>query len=134
KTYGAFGCDGCHPTGIPCNPNQCGAQVIDANLLPNSVLNITVRSPSAPTGFGHFIIGTDYKQSYRFFTAPRFVNGADCNLNGLIYTFTSNWAYDFPTPPGGTWFDIWISVYWNCGDTGIFSCGKPCISEDIHHR
>ncbi|CAI2166072.1 15529_t:CDS:2 [Funneliformis geosporum] len=69
----------------------CGAKVVNANLLPGSILNITVSSPSPPTGLSHFTISTDYKQNYRFFEGPRFVNGGDCKVkDGIINPFTSN--------------------------------------------
>ncbi|CAG8785329.1 17207_t:CDS:1, partial [Dentiscutata erythropus] len=35
-------------------------------------------------------------------------------------------------PPKGTWFDVWISVYWDCVDQGTSRIS--CISEDIHYR
>ena len=105
-------------------------------MLAGSILNITVSSPTALAGFGHFTISTDNKQSYRFLKRPMHVNGGNCEvIDGTNNPFTSNWTYNFPTPPGGTWFDIWIAVYWHCyGKQSAWTCGKPCTSENIHHR
>ncbi|PKB92371.1 hypothetical protein RhiirA5_368459 [Rhizophagus irregularis] len=40
--------------------------------------------------------------------------------------------FGLPTPPKGTWYDIWISVYWSCGNDSGNS--RHCISEDIYYR
>ncbi|CAB5366155.1 unnamed protein product [Rhizophagus irregularis] len=86
---------GCHPSGQGCRGNGCGAKIIDANLLPNKNLNITI------------VVSRD--------NPPKFVNGHYCNKNyvGAIYDpYTSSWEYGFTTPPKGTWFDVWVAVYW----------------------
>ncbi|CAG8831420.1 42632_t:CDS:2, partial [Gigaspora margarita] len=94
---------GCHPAGRGCSDRssyKCGAQVTYANLLPNSILNITVLSPNydnkqGTSAIGYFNLHIDNKGgSYTFLTKPVWVNA----------------------PPRGTWFDIWISIYWNCED------------------
>ena len=65
-----------------------------------------------------------------------FFNGGDCDVaDGNDNPFTNKWKFDFPTPPGGTWFDIWISVYWHChGDPNSLTCSIGCTSEDIYYR
>jgi len=103
--------------------------------LAGSILNITVSSPSPPTGLGHFTISTG-RQSHRFLKKPKFINGGDCSVtDGKNNPFVSNnWKYDFPTPPIGTPFDIWIAVYWHCDGKPHNSCSVSCTSENIYYR
>uniref|UniRef100_A0A1D1YCV9 Regulatory protein CAT8 n=1 Tax=Anthurium amnicola TaxID=1678845 RepID=A0A1D1YCV9_9ARAE len=133
---------GCHPTGGGCSDRsnyKCGAQVTDANLLPNSILNMTVQSPDyddnlGTSAIGHFTMHIDnHGGSYRFLTDPIWVNGCHCSeCEKIPLQYTSQWTFDLPTPPKGTWFDIWISVYWGCLTDGTRAI--TCNSEDIHYR
>ncbi|PKC11502.1 hypothetical protein RhiirA5_354103 [Rhizophagus irregularis] len=38
--------------------------------------------------------------------------------------------FDLPTPTKGTWFDIWISIYWSCINV---SARRSCQSQDVHY-
>ena len=105
-------------------------------MLPNSVLNITVTSPVYyPAAFGHFTIRDDTGGFHRFLKDPVFVNGQVCDKVDFKKPniFTSTWRFDYPTPPIGTWFDIWISVYWDC-EFEVIGGGVYCTSEELHHR
>ncbi|EXX52713.1 uncharacterized protein OCT59_015944 [Rhizophagus irregularis] len=59
---------GCHPSGQGCRDNGCGAKIIDANLLPNKNLNITivVSGDNPVEGIGHFTMQDDTNNSWRF--------------------------------------------------------------------
>lgn len=48
--------------------------------------------------------------------------------------FTSQWTFNYPIPPGGTWFDVWISVYRNCDVPSDIGDELWCTSEYIHRR
>ncbi|CAG8553339.1 7533_t:CDS:2 [Dentiscutata erythropus] len=125
---------GCHPRGIGCSAeggkNFCGAQILDVNLLSDSTLTITVvggsvdgHENSIPHALGHLYIHDDTGNSWEFLTDPIFVNGHMCTHDDPSQqkdTFTYSSQFGFKTPPDGTWFDIWVSVYWDC-DTRFFS-------------
>ncbi|KAF0464703.1 hypothetical protein F8M41_026441 [Gigaspora margarita] len=133
---------GCHPAGRGCSDRssyKCGAQVTYANLLPNSILNITVQSPNyynkqGTSAIGHFNLHVDNKGgSYTFLTKPVWVNGCHCSkCENIPLHYNFQMPFDLPAPPRGTWFDIWISIYWNCADKSGRAVG--CNSEDIHYR
>ncbi|RIA98002.1 hypothetical protein C1645_801470 [Glomus cerebriforme] len=132
---------GCHPAGRGCYDRGnylCGAQVIYANLLPNSILNITVQSPDfedlGTSAIGHFSMHVDnHGGGYTFFDKPQWVNGCECsNCEHIPVQYTFQEEFDLPTPPKGTWFDIWISIYWGCVNDG--GRARDCISEDVHYR
>ncbi|PKB99478.1 hypothetical protein RhiirA5_400108, partial [Rhizophagus irregularis] len=133
---------GCHPAGSGCSNNsnyKCGVQVIDSNLLPNSMLNMTVQSPDMEdnlgvSAIGHFSMHVDNNGGgYKFFDKPRWVNGCGCaKCENIPLQYTIYEEFDLPTPPKGTWYDIWVSIYWTCvNDAGR---SRTCISEDIHYR
>ena len=72
---------------------------------------------------------------YRFLHDPVFVNTHHCDHTGdnELSPYFSYWNFELQVAPKNTWFDIWISVYWDCYDNeGISSV--YCTSEDIHHR
>ncbi|KAF0463791.1 hypothetical protein F8M41_026579 [Gigaspora margarita] len=135
---------GCHPVGNGCNDRsnyRCGARVVYANLIPGKRINITVESPdnhdnNGVGGLGHFTMHIDntngHGGSASFFDKPFLVNGCDCDCRNIPRQY--NWQSDFDveTPPKGTWFDVWISIYWGCFRDG----GKKmnCHSEDVHYR
>ncbi|RGB41725.1 hypothetical protein C1646_738950 [Rhizophagus diaphanus] len=132
---------GCHPSGYVCDTNsnyKCGVQVIDSNLLPNSILNMTVQSPDMKDGLGvsaigHFSMQIDNVGGYKFFSKPQWVNGCHCSeCDHIPLQYTILEKFGLSTPPKGTWYDIWISIYWSCGDD--VSRSWECISEDIHYR
>ncbi|CAG8634924.1 5482_t:CDS:2, partial [Gigaspora rosea] len=128
----------CHPSGGGCEDRsnyKCGAQVTYANLLPSSWLNITVQSPDYGVGrgtsaIGHFSMHIDNNGGgYYFFKKPIWVNGCHCgSCQNIPMSYNSQWRFDLPTPPQGTWFDIWISIYWDCLVDGRRSV--TCHSED----
>ncbi|CAG8733692.1 2120_t:CDS:1, partial [Acaulospora morrowiae] len=101
-----------------------GAEVTDANLLPNSILNITVKAPNtsvkAPDtgtgGIGHFTMSIDgLRDRIRFLKNPIWVEGCSCSkCENMPLSYTSHWAFPGPAPPKGTYFDVWIAVYWEC--------------------
>ncbi|CAB4442218.1 unnamed protein product [Rhizophagus irregularis] len=131
---------GCDIGGGPCNNRtvyKCGAQVIGANLLPNSILEMTVQSPDTDnnlgvSAIGHFTMQIDNGRGYRFLRDPEWVNGCHCNdCQNIPLNYTFQKLFDFPTPPKGTWFDIWITIYWSCLDTGLTNM---CTSEEVHYR
>ncbi|CAG8605794.1 10613_t:CDS:2 [Acaulospora morrowiae] len=113
--------------------------VVDANLLPNSLLNMTVQSPyygqgtEGTSALGHFYMHIDNKGGgYRFLKRPIWVNGCQCSsCENISSEFTSLWQFDLPTPPIGTGFDIWIAIYWDCYIGGI---AVSCKSENVHYR
>ncbi|CAG8545950.1 10837_t:CDS:2 [Gigaspora margarita] len=82
----------------------CGARVVYANLIPGKRINITVESP----------------------------DNHDNNGVGGLGHFTMHIDNTNETPPKGTWFDVWIPIYWGCFRDG----GKKmnCHSEDVHYR
>ncbi|KAF0545531.1 hypothetical protein F8M41_002242 [Gigaspora margarita] len=58
--------------------------------------------------------------------------GEPCPYQQNPYSFNW-WLYDpYLAPPKGVWFDVWISVYWDCVDNGSESI--QCLSEDLHYR
>jgi hypothetical protein len=70
-----------------------------------------------------------------FLKKPIKVNQQNCNAGtAKDNPFTSPWPFNFPTPKGGTWFDVWLTVYWNCLDADEEDCESGCISEEIHRR
>ncbi|CAB4437890.1 unnamed protein product [Rhizophagus irregularis] len=105
-------------------------------MLSNKSLSITVNNilGSHPHAFGHFTISDDAGGYYRFMKNAHFVNDCDCNDEGhnTVNPYTSNWPYTINTPPGGTWFDVWLTVYWNCefGPTSDI----PCCTSPLHYR
>jgi hypothetical protein len=127
--------------------NPCGAKVIDANLLPDKTLSLSV---TGGPGHGldgdknysvdalcHFTIQVDNGPFWRFLGDPIFYNGHSCNHEDNSFRnnpFKYTWNYDFETPPGGTWFDIWISVYWSCETARRAGGSRTCSSEDLHYR
>ncbi|GBC31780.2 hypothetical protein GLOIN_2v1778638 [Rhizophagus irregularis DAOM 181602=DAOM 197198] len=131
---------GCDPDGSPCHNRSvytCGAQVIRANLLPNSVLDMTVQSPDlhnnlGVSAIGHFTMHIDNGGGYRFLHKPEWVNNCYCDrCENIPVNYTFEKEFDLPTPPRGTWFDIWITIYWSCLDTGIT---LSCAFENVHYR
>lgn len=43
-------------------------------------------------------------------------------------------GYGFTTPPSGTWFDVWVAVYWNCFfNDHTMGESRECTSENIHY-
>ncbi|CAG8624626.1 10505_t:CDS:2 [Funneliformis caledonium] len=118
---------GCHPAGNHYEDRsnyKCGAQVVDANLLPDSILNITVRSADMYNGLGTSAIG--------HFSMHVDNNGGGCGrCQNIPLEYNFEMAFDLPTPPKGTWFDIWISIYWSCETYGL---SRGCINEDVHYR
>ncbi|CAG8670561.1 10551_t:CDS:1, partial [Acaulospora morrowiae] len=117
----------------------CGAQVTDVNLLPGSILNITVQSPdydnsAGTSAIGHFTMHADNGVYCRFLYDPIWVNGCTCeNCENIPLAYTSQWYFYRPTPPKGTYFDVWITIYWNC-DTEGGAVVADCNSEIVHHR
>jgi hypothetical protein len=100
---------------------------------------MTIKSPDmynnlGTSAIGHFSMHVDNNGGgYRFFDKPQWVNGCGCSKCDHIpleYTFQEE--FDLPTPPKGTWYDVWVSIYWSCGFNNGNS--RNCISEDIHHR
>ncbi|CAG8519548.1 18618_t:CDS:2 [Gigaspora margarita] len=100
---------------------QCGAQVTYANLLPDSKINTTVQSPDYQTNVGTSAIG--------HFSMKIDNNKGWANIP-LQYNF--QWDFDLPIPPQGTWFDVWIPIYWDCFPDGISTMSS--YSEDVHYR
>ncbi|CAB5368853.1 hypothetical protein RhiirA5_404253 [Rhizophagus irregularis] len=134
KTYG------CHPAGLyGCDKDVCKCDtfsITDANMLSNKSLSITVKSNdgSHSQAFGHFTMNDDAGGKYRFLHNPHFVNGCECKGEGpnTVDPFTSNWPYTIDTPPGGTWFDVWVTVYWKC-DFGKIG-DVDCCTTALHYR
>lgn len=100
---------------------------------------MTVQSPSMGDGLGvsaigHFSMQVDnHDGKYIFYRDPRWVNGCGCDkCTNIPLQYTINEQFDLPTPPKGTWYDIWIAIYWSCTDD--FGPSKSCISENIHYR
>ncbi|CAB5217471.1 unnamed protein product [Rhizophagus irregularis] len=58
--------------------------------------------------------------------------GSGCNNRPISNYKCGVKEFGLPTPPKGTWYDIWISVYWSCGNDSGNS--RHCISEDIYYR
>ncbi|CAG8659734.1 4899_t:CDS:2, partial [Acaulospora morrowiae] len=106
--------------------------VTDVNLLPGSILNITVESPDY--GNGHFSLQTDNGEYRRFLYDPIWVNGCTCdNCENIPLEYHSQWYFYRPTPPKGTYFDVWITIYWNCDLEGG-GIVADCNSEIVHRR
>ncbi|CAG8528780.1 hypothetical protein C2G38_2245343 [Gigaspora rosea] len=138
---------GCHPSGSGCEDRSnyfCGARVVYANLLPNSKINITVESPNyhnnlGISAIGHFTVHTDdnkegHGASDTLIYDPIFVNGCTCHgCENIPLQYNFLWNLNLEPPPKGTWFDVWISIYWNCYKDGL-SKARPCNSEDVHYR
>ncbi|KAF0561752.1 hypothetical protein F8M41_019373 [Gigaspora margarita] len=136
---------GCHPAGDYCTKYEgaCGAQILNATWTGGwnaenwlVYLHVTVSSPiSFPQAVGHFTFSDDSGHNYRWLKNPEFTNcqcGNSCQYQTNPYA-SEWWLYDpHLAPPMGVWFDVWISVYWDCVDVGSESI--PCISEDIHYR
>jgi hypothetical protein len=106
-------------------------------MLSNKSLSITVKSNdgSHSQAFGHFTMSDDAGGSYRFVQKPQFVNDVKCGgeaSSSTVDPFTSNWPYTIDTPPGGTWFDVWVVVYWDC-DFGA-SGAVDCCAVSLHYR
>src|SRR4051794_5318592 len=98
---------------------------------------MTVQSPDmhdnmGTSAIGHFRMHIDnHSGGYNFFDKLQWVNGCGCSKCDHIplqYTFQEE--FDLPTPPKGTWFDIWILIYWSCE---IGGCSRSCHSEDIYY-
>ncbi|CAG8833897.1 4343_t:CDS:2, partial [Gigaspora margarita] len=120
---------------MPRARGRCGAQVLYANLISGNKLNFTISAPSAPGAFGHFTISDDLGNWHRFLKSPMIVNGQRCDSGTAQYQkYTSLWAFDFQTPPAGTCFDIWLTVYWDCGKPSTVWCDMDCTQEIVHHR
>ncbi|RGB30363.1 kinase-like domain-containing protein [Rhizophagus diaphanus] len=134
KTYG------CHPAGLNgCDKDVCKCDtfsITDANMLSNKSLNITVKSNdgSHSQAFGHFTMSDDAGGKYRFLKNPRFVNDCECKGEGpnTVDPYTSNWPYTIDTPPGGTWFDAWLTVYWKCDFGTLYDV--DCCATALHYR
>ncbi|GBC06436.1 hypothetical protein RclHR1_06830004 [Rhizophagus clarus] len=120
--------DGCHPSG---NGGPCGddnpkcPQIIDAHFT-NGALTITVQTDkdlfTGPQAFGHFTFHADSGVGWEFYKHPQFVNDYSCNhgrSSSEANPFTSTWLFDPSQTPSNTWFDIWISIYTDCGNTII---------------
>ncbi|CAB4430850.1 unnamed protein product [Rhizophagus irregularis] len=105
-------------------------------MLSNKSLSITVKSidGSHPHAFGHFTLGDDAGDYIRFLRNPQFVNDCACHSEGhnTVDPYTSNWPYSIDTPPGGTWFDVWVSVYWKCNFGKIGAV--DCCATALHYR
>ncbi|CAG8573618.1 8954_t:CDS:1, partial [Acaulospora morrowiae] len=117
----------------------CNAKVTDANLLPNSILNITVESGYETDGLGvqalgHFTMRIDgLANEFRFLKNPIWVNGCRCKkCDNIPQTYTSQWYFGTVAPPKGTWFDVWIAIYWECHVSD--RSGMYCYSLNVHHR
>ncbi|CAG8560304.1 8496_t:CDS:2 [Acaulospora morrowiae] len=131
---------GCHPAGGGCTRQECSAQITYANLISGSILDITVDSGNATDGLGtsaigHFTMSFEFGNDvrhFRFLKNPIFVNGCKCeDCKNIPRTYSSQWKFKASLPPKGTWFDVWIAIYWNCG-SGDF--GKYCYSQNVHYR
>ncbi|CAG8505693.1 hypothetical protein C2G38_2032586 [Gigaspora rosea] len=136
---------GCHPAGDYCTnyKNSCGAQILNATWTGGwnaanwlVYLDITVSSPTSyPQAVGHFTFSDEAGHHHRWLQNPSFTNcqcGESCQYQQNPYS-SSWWLYDpYLAPPMGGWFDVWISVYWDCVDNGSESI--QCLSEDIHYR
>uniref|UniRef100_A0A1D1Y9E5 Uncharacterized protein n=1 Tax=Anthurium amnicola TaxID=1678845 RepID=A0A1D1Y9E5_9ARAE len=134
KTYG------CHPAGTEgCDDDVCKCDnfsITDANMLPDKSLNITVKSNdgSHSQAFGHFTMKDDAGGNYRFLKNPEFVNNCGCKgeSSSTVDPFTSDWPYSIDTPPAGTWFDVWLTVYWKCQFPAVWDV--DCCATAIHYR
>ncbi|CAG8852899.1 37594_t:CDS:1, partial [Gigaspora margarita] len=121
----------------------CGARITYANLIPNSKINITVEYPDyydhkGVSAIGHFSLHVDNKEGHggwnHLIDEPIWINGccSDCYMP-LEYNF--QWDIDMPTPPKGTWFEVYISIYWHCFHDGMgLTRARTCNSEDVHYQ
>ncbi|PKC68972.1 hypothetical protein RhiirA1_456581 [Rhizophagus irregularis] len=50
----------------------------------------------------------------------------------MTIPYTSYWTYDIETPKAGTWFDVWLAIYWSC-DNGTVE-DIDCCHENLHYR
>ncbi|CAB4442219.1 unnamed protein product [Rhizophagus irregularis] len=84
------------------------------------------------SAIGHFTMQIDNGGGYRFLHDPEWVNGCYCRqCDNIPVNYTFQKEFDFPTPPKGTWFDIWIAIYWTCLNIGFT---VSCRSENVHYR
>ncbi|RIB28498.1 hypothetical protein C2G38_2314844 [Gigaspora rosea] len=71
-----------------------------------------------------------------FFSDPQFVNCQYCDNSGKCQVagqYTSNWTFDASqTPQKGIYYDIWLSVYWECS-AKVLSAIR-CAHQDVHYR
>src|SRR5262249_19605086 len=65
---------------------------------------------------GHFTLHIDSGNSFRILKETQFINGHHCGDDVRTPSTTTR---QYETSPGGTWFDIWISTYWNCDTSGV---------------
>ncbi|KAF0478255.1 hypothetical protein F8M41_024078 [Gigaspora margarita] len=127
---------GCHPSGTGCDAWCGNAKIITATWYPG-VLEITVNMTYSdyPQAYGHFTFHDDSGHSDRILGDQQFVNCQHCDksLDCQVNPYTSSWKFDASqTPQKGVWYDIWISVYWQCYTK--FYNRIRCLSEDIHYR
>ncbi|KAF0455698.1 hypothetical protein F8M41_001452 [Gigaspora margarita] len=106
------------------------------------MIDITVQSPDSSTSgtsaIGHFYMHVDdygggHGGGFTFIKDPIFVNGCHCSqCENIPKSYNFQRSFDLPIPPKGTWFDVWISIYWACEMDDTSSIG--CSSEDVHYR
>ncbi|CAG8462423.1 19239_t:CDS:2 [Gigaspora rosea] len=110
---------GCHPSDYyDCDKNPsypCEASISNVTWYPG-ILEITVNTGGgfSPQAFGHFT----------------FSDARKCQVAGQ---YTSNWTFDASqTPQKGIYYDIWLSVYWECS-AKVLSAIR-CAHQDVHYR
>ncbi|PKY40684.1 hypothetical protein RhiirA4_395013 [Rhizophagus irregularis] len=98
---------------------------------------MTIQSPDMHDGLGvsaigHFSMHVDNNGGdHKFFDKPQWVNGCSCSsCENIPVQYTFQKEFDLPTPTKGTWFDIWISIYWSCINV---SARRSCQSQDVHY-
>ncbi|GBB84297.1 hypothetical protein RclHR1_10900005 [Rhizophagus clarus] len=105
-------------------------------MLSNKSLSVTVKSTDGThsQAFGHFTLSDDAGGYVRFLHNPQFVNDCNCHGEGpnTVDPYTSYWSYNFDTPPAGTWFDVWLTIYWNCDFPAVWDV--DCCSTETHYR
>ncbi|CAG8515062.1 hypothetical protein C2G38_2157700 [Gigaspora rosea] len=130
----------CHPSGsIGCGAgtaHSCLVMISNITWYPG-ILEITVDTCGfAPQALGHFTFHDDSGHNIRFFSAPQFVNCQHCeNSESCQVTgqYTSNWTFDASqTPQNGIYYDIWVSLYWDCTTRDCSSI--LYASQDVHYR
>jgi hypothetical protein len=107
-------------------------------LFQDKTLTITVDAPNSwnVDALGHFSIHTDNGNQHEFMNAPQLFNGAHCgHKDDQAKPFIMpGWIFPFDAPPNGTWFDVWITIYWDCD---VWAVGKPkncAYHPGVHYR